>query len=194
MLPKSILSRKDRIIISALDIIEQLGFQGLSTKELAARQGIAESALYRHFRSKDEIVVAVLEYYAKFDQSIFNTARQTALVAKEKIIYVITAYAEYHENYPALTAILCSYDSLRCNAVTQEVIKDTFFYRTNALAELVAEGQAQREIGTQFAADEIAEIIFGIYHFEVLKWRASDYQFSFKDRVVSIIKKFLASC
>jgi len=194
VLPKNVLPRKDRIILSAIEIIDELGFQGLSTKELAAREGIAESALYRHYKSKDDIIVAALEYYTRFDGAIVNSARDKDIPAKEKIKYVITAWSEYHENYPALTAILCAYDTLRYYPVTQGIVKDVFSNRLEALTRIIAGGQDKGEISLFFSAGELAEIIVGLYRTEALIWRMSGYDFSLKTRIVNMLDKLLAKC
>ena len=38
------------------------GIKGLTTKNLAAEIGFSESAIYRHFKNKEDIIVVLLEY------------------------------------------------------------------------------------------------------------------------------------
>ena len=72
-------SRKDSIILAVIDIINESGVQGLSTKEIAAKQGISESLLYKHFKSLDEVLVAVIQYYSRFDTMIMNTVQNKGI-------------------------------------------------------------------------------------------------------------------
>jgi Transcriptional regulator len=46
------IKRKDRIILTCIEIISDLGFQGLSTKEITQRQNISDGTLYKHFKRK----------------------------------------------------------------------------------------------------------------------------------------------
>ncbi|MHB8063219.1 MAG: TetR/AcrR family transcriptional regulator [Ruminiclostridium sp.] len=92
-------SRRDRIILTAIEIMSDSGIQGISTKELAKRQDITESLLYRYFKSKDEIIVAVIEYYSSFDRIIMNTILKSDLTYMGKITEFIRMYIEYYENF-----------------------------------------------------------------------------------------------
>ena len=56
--------RQLEIIKAAGEILTESGLAGLTTKNLAVRMGFAESALYRHFKSKEDIVVTMLQYLA----------------------------------------------------------------------------------------------------------------------------------
>jgi AcrR family transcriptional regulator len=67
------LHRKDRLILTTIDIIDELGIQSLSTREIAKREGVSEATLFRHFKSKNDLLAAVLEYYSKFDDDIYQT-------------------------------------------------------------------------------------------------------------------------
>ena len=48
-MPKSYLTRKEKIIINAIDILDEGGINGLTMKEIANQQGITEPAVYRQF-------------------------------------------------------------------------------------------------------------------------------------------------
>jgi len=53
--------RKEQIAEAALELIGIEGVSALSIAGIARRVGIVPSALYRHFKSKDDVVDAVLE-------------------------------------------------------------------------------------------------------------------------------------
>lgn len=55
--------RRAAILAEAEALFADSGF-GASTRALAARLGLTQAALYKHFRSKQEIVAAVLEEHA----------------------------------------------------------------------------------------------------------------------------------
>ena len=112
---KDILHRRELVIFTAIDVINEYGIQGISTKEIAKRQGIAESTIYKHFKAKKDIILAVLDYYSQFDSDIFVTALDQSNSPIEAILLFTKSYAEYYENYPAITAITQSYDALLTN-------------------------------------------------------------------------------
>ncbi len=52
---------RDRIVATALDLVDDVGLDGLSTRLLAERLGVQSPALYWHFRGKSDLVEAMAE-------------------------------------------------------------------------------------------------------------------------------------
>ncbi|MCX7748307.1 MAG: TetR/AcrR family transcriptional regulator [Clostridia bacterium] len=190
----SFLSRRESIILSAIDIIDELGIHNLSTREIAKRQNVTDASLYRHFKSKDDIVLAILDYSSQFDLTIMKTVENNKLKPKEGILFFIKSFAEYYENYPAITAILHSYEILGHDEHTANKVKDIFTRRSSFIDALVREGQATKEICSQFDAEDLSDIIMGTLFRLTLKWRMNQYNFSLKKRTLTSIETLLNIC
>lgn len=55
---------KERVIIeTAIKLFAQKGFTNTSIQEIAVESGISKGAFYLHFKSKDSLLLSVLEYY-----------------------------------------------------------------------------------------------------------------------------------
>src|SRR5215469_15627360 len=54
--------RKQQLLETALDVFSKKGFEGATTKEIAAAAGITEAIIFRHFPSKQALYTAVLDY------------------------------------------------------------------------------------------------------------------------------------
>jgi AcrR family transcriptional regulator len=52
---------RERILAAALELIAEHGFAATSTRELSERLGFTKAALYYHFRTKEELLVALVE-------------------------------------------------------------------------------------------------------------------------------------
>ena len=52
---------KDLILTTALDLFSKKGFDGVSVRVIAKQVGVRESALYKHFKSKQEILDKIAE-------------------------------------------------------------------------------------------------------------------------------------
>ena len=61
---KSISDRQLEIIEAAGKILTASGLSGLTIKNLAKEMKFSESAIYRHFASKEDIIISLLEYLA----------------------------------------------------------------------------------------------------------------------------------
>jgi AcrR family transcriptional regulator len=56
-----IVPARERILSTAYQLFTQRGIRAVGTDEVIAVSGVAKATLYRHFRSKDDLVLAVLE-------------------------------------------------------------------------------------------------------------------------------------
>lgn len=56
---------KELILEAALDLFSQHGFAGASIRQIAGAVGIRESAVYNHFKSKEEIFFSLLSRFKK---------------------------------------------------------------------------------------------------------------------------------
>jgi AcrR family transcriptional regulator len=52
---------RERILEAAAELFSQRGYAGVGVDELAARSGIAKTAIYHHFGNKDGLLAAVVE-------------------------------------------------------------------------------------------------------------------------------------
>lgn len=187
-------NRKDSIVLAAIEIISDSGIQGLSTKELAKRQEITESLLYRYFRSKDEIIITVLEHFSQFDQSIRKTVANSNDTSKGKIMEYFRLYAEYYENYPEITAVLLSSNEFMYDSNTHDMMTTIFITRNNYLSEIIQSGQENGEIDPYFTTEELTDILTGFFRNVTFVWKMKGYSFSLKEHALSAITKILDKC
>jgi len=185
------LHRKESVILTAIEIIDELGIQGLSTREIAKRQGISEGTLFRHFKSKNEIVIAVLDYFSKYDADIFDSVKLKRLKSKEAIIFLIDSHVSYYENYPAITAVTQLYGVLSAEPDFTEKIKSIFFGRMNFLKEVIEGGQRAGEIKPDIDSDVAAHIIDGTFRSICLTWRMNGRKFPLREKMLLAVNVLL---
>lgn len=54
-------SPRERVLAAAYDLFSRRGIRAVGTHEVIARAGVARATLYRHFATKNDLVLAVLE-------------------------------------------------------------------------------------------------------------------------------------
>jgi AcrR family transcriptional regulator len=57
------LTTREKILDVAIDSIARRGFEAVSIRDIAREVGIRESSIYNHFKSKDEILDTIIEYF-----------------------------------------------------------------------------------------------------------------------------------
>ncbi|MDC7339773.1 TetR/AcrR family transcriptional regulator C-terminal domain-containing protein [Streptomyces lydicus] len=71
--PRKPLLSRERIVATALELIDAEGLPALSTRRLAAELGVSGPSLYNHFTTKDEILDAVADtVIAEVDVAAFE--------------------------------------------------------------------------------------------------------------------------
>lgn len=186
-----LLHRREALVLTAIDIIEELGIQGLTTREIAKRQEVSEATIFRHYRNKNELLSAVLDYYVQFDADIFQSVRLAGLKPLEAIRLSMMEYAEYYQNYPAITAIAQLYDVLRYNKELVDKIVEIQHSRTAQLQQLVEAAQKSGDMADKPDSELIAVMILGLMREIGLNWRLYNYKFSLKDRTRESLDLFL---
>lgn len=187
----NVLHRKEALILTAIDIIDELGIQKLTTREIAKRQNISEATLFRHFKNKNELLIGVLDYFIQFDADIFQTTKINNLGPMKAISYLINTYAGYYENYPAIASILLIFDVLQYEEDLAERIRQIQESRTFALRQLLDEAIIRGELRGDTDSNILAVMISGFFREICLNWKMSKAAFSLKDQTLFALDMLL---
>ena len=186
----SFVSRKDRIISSAIEIISDSGLSSLTTHNLALKENMSDALLYRYFGSINEVLVEVVDYYARFDDSIRQTVSAKQVTNIQKIKDYFEAYATYYENYYAISTLMLQYEELLHNADTREKITKCITERQLFLEELFDKAIAEHEITTLFSGFDLATQVTGVLMAYILKRRIVYIKTTFKQEFMGFLNKW----
>lgn len=181
----NILHRKQSIIFTAIDVMNDFGIQGVSTKKIAKRQGIAESTIFKHFKTKKDVILAVLDYYSQFDADIIISAQEQSNNPLEAIELFIKAYAEYYENYPAITAITVSYEAFQYQSELADKVNQMIHNRESFIEMQMEKAQTSKYITHEVDSSDLTNMILGTFLRLCLKWRINSYNFSLKEKTLA---------
>jgi AcrR family transcriptional regulator len=84
-------TRKASIIRSAAEIFAEKGFSGTKTREIAARAGVSEALIFKHFPSKEDLYAAILAEKSPLPGLL---ERIKALAEQRNDVEVFTVIAE----------------------------------------------------------------------------------------------------
>lgn len=89
---KEAIERRNEILDAADELFGQKGFDGTSTNDILEKVGIARGTLYYHFKSKEDIMDALIDRY---NAQILGAAKEIAsnksIPVNERIIRVVMA-------------------------------------------------------------------------------------------------------
>jgi AcrR family transcriptional regulator len=97
---------REAIFRAAAELLDEAGYPAFSLRKLAARIGYTPTTIYRYFRDKDELVIAVmLEGYAAFTRALAAaTARSDDPF--EQLDALGEAYVEFGLAHPVMYRVL----------------------------------------------------------------------------------------
>lgn len=85
---------KARIERAALGLFARNGVDGVSTRQIAARAGLSEGSIYKHFDSKDALAETLFETIHARLYALVKTAILEAKDFQDAVTRVVTAYCE----------------------------------------------------------------------------------------------------
>eukprot|EP01030_Chromulinospumella_sphaerica_P018394 gene18394-18254_t len=88
------MSAKPRIERAALEVFVREGVDAATTRAIAAEAGVSEGALYRHYRSKDELAASLFMTVHRRLSSLIEDSAAEAVGIRDKAAAIVRAYCE----------------------------------------------------------------------------------------------------
>lgn len=113
--PKSTRPTRERIVDAAEHLLRSVGLARTTTKEIAREAGCSEAALYKHYRSKEEIYVRVLKDRLPRLNPLLEELRRDPgdLGVEHNLIRVAEHAVRFYEQSLPITASLFAEPALR---------------------------------------------------------------------------------
>ena len=92
---KSKAAPKDKLFQTAARLFYQHGYRAIGVDTISAESGIGKMTLYRHYPSKDDLIVAFLRQSDEDFWEYFEQSTQDAPTAREKLLAFFEALQEY---------------------------------------------------------------------------------------------------
>lgn len=145
---------KELIMYTALRLFSDKGFDGVGLREIAAEVGIRESAIYRHYCSKQDIFDSIiLAMNARFDQEIesfgmpdlVSPALQGCDVQEDLyrmclLVFRIYLFDEHGAQLRRMLTIEQVKDTSAGQDFRKKMIEDVLEYIAKAFEELIKQG------------------------------------------------------
>jgi AcrR family transcriptional regulator len=90
-------SARDRILDTSYELFSRHGVRAVGVDEVIARAGVAKATLYRHFSSKDDLVIAFLERREQrwTHEWVEAEARRRASDPEGQLLAIFDAFGEW---------------------------------------------------------------------------------------------------
>lgn len=93
--------RKKEIIECAIKLFAEKGYQSTSVQDIVSKYGISKGAFYNYFSSKEELLLAIFQYYSDQIYQIMNQIYEENIhpreIMKKQIIYQFEFFIEHRD-------------------------------------------------------------------------------------------------
>lgn len=183
--------RQLEIIEAAGKILTASGVSGLTIKNLAKEMKFSESAIYRHFTSKEEIIIAMLGYLADNMDERYVKAIAAEQSPEEKFITVFQNQNLFFKKNPHFVVAVFSDGLLEESERINESILKIMNTRVKYLLPIIKEGQQKKVFTNAITAENLLHIVMGSFRLLMYKWRVSDFKFDIKEKGDEMIQSVL---
>lgn len=169
--------RCEQIVAVAIKLLSKGGIAALTIKNLARSVGVTEPALYRHFSSKLDILVAILDRLEANMQRLFEQSLNQEHGVLDQIQVVYKRVFRSFAAQPALAAVIFSEEIFRHDRRLSERVARTMDAVEGRIMALLRSEKGRAECRRDVPPKDLARIIMGSLRFLVTRWRLSGYTF-----------------
>ena len=171
---KEFTERQIEIMEAAILRIDKFGIQELTIKNLASDLSLSEAALYRHFKSKNEILLGLLTYFIlemneRIATILADKENQPSVLLKQIFASQLNTFIQK----PAIVSVIFSEGIFQFNKELSEKVSAMMTLMQKNINELIIRGQREGVYGKLLGAEPITTIIMGSMRMVVLKWKLS---------------------
>lgn len=171
MIRKEYSNRQIEIMNAAMQRIHQFGIQELTIKNLSADLAFSEAALYRHFKSKHEILFELLSYFKLEMESRLNTDNLHTETAFEQMQHLFHSQLTALSAKPAIVCILFSEGIFQFNLQLNEKVSEMMAFMHNRIFSILEKGREKGELSNKIESETLAVIILGSLRLTILNWK-----------------------
>ncbi|MCE9538576.1 MAG: TetR/AcrR family transcriptional regulator [Bacteroidetes bacterium] len=170
-------NRQIEIIEAATKRIDEHGIQDLTIKTLAADLNLSEAALYRHFKSKNEILLGLLTYFIdemkdRLTVILSHEDKSPSVLLKELFNSQLKTFVAK----PSVVSVIFSESIFQFNKELSDTVSAMMELMQNHIESIVKKGQASGTFSKIVGVSTTATIIMGGMRIAVLKWKLSGHK------------------
>ena len=169
--------RQVEIMEAATLRISKFGIQNLTIKTLAEDIGLSEPALYRHFKSKNEILWSLLEYFkTEMSNRIQSLPFKPSDSESDKLRAIFNSQLKTFVNKPAIVSVIFAESIFHYEENLSLKVVEIMDMMQNVVKANIKKGQELEQYNKLISASTLTTILMGGIRMTVLKWKLSGHK------------------
>jgi len=179
--------RQRQIVDAARKVIIKYGSEHVTVKRIAKEVGISETAIYRHFKSKKDILSLLADH---IEDSLVGDITRAAAKGYASPLEVLDSVLRSHLSaieqrrgisFQVIAEIISLGDKKLNKKITNIISK-----YISRLKDLLAEGVKAGEVREDIDPEAAATVLFGIIQGLVNIWALGNYSFDLQEKYVPL--------
>jgi AcrR family transcriptional regulator len=169
--------RQEQIIQAAMKLIASRGLKGLSMATLANRIGLVPSAIYRHFKSKNDILDMILHFIQGRLLTNVRIACEETSEPMERLQHILKRHIETLRENRVIPRIIFTEDVFSVNPKKKTKVYRIVNGYLEGLSKIIREGQQKGQIRSDMDSKTGALMFLGMIQPGAILWFLSDEKF-----------------
>lgn len=182
--------RAQQLVQAAFALLADIPLAELSTRQIARRVGVSQPAMFRHFRSRDALLVAVVDSARDTlgaEAVKLLEAREDAVTTLERLAATLMRYVQ---DNPGLPRLLFS-DGAGSGEGMRAALGRLLTMQRSLVAQIVRDGQRSGLLAPQVDPTRAAWLFVGMLQGLVLQWQLEGRQEHLVDEAPAMMALWL---
>ncbi len=154
--------RQEQIKLAVLDIIYTDGLKNLSTRNLADRIGMSEGTIFRHFRTKQDIILSIIKDVQTDFIGNLRKIANSVLNPPERLEKLLCATVTYLTENKGITMLMFSEATQKNDSELKKNLQNIFNNQKTLVSKIILDGIALGIWDESTDVEQIAMLYMGI--------------------------------
>ena len=180
--------RQIQIIESSIELIASKGIQGFTIKNLAKAIGISEPGIYRHFESKTEILLSILNNFKEMAEMLSGLLYDFQGSAIEKIEFMFIRMLDLFSTTPSMVSVIFAEEIFKNEELLKLKITEILNIHAQNIENIITKGQEENNVRKDIEVKTLALVIMGSLRLLVKRWDLNNHNFDLNKEGAKLIK------
>jgi len=178
--------RREEIVQAVIELAASDGTGQITTQAIADRVGIAQPTVFRHFKTRDRILEAVIEWIARHLLGVVGSVAAGTGPADERLRRLLEQQLCFIAKHRGLPRLLFSERLHQENTHLKRSVSKIMDAYTSTLARLLGEGMEAGVFRADLDVEEAARLILALIQGLVMRWSIRDFAFDLPDEAAAL--------
>lgn len=154
--------RQEQIKKAVLEILSSEGLHALSTRNLAAKVGVSEGALFRHFKTKRDIFIAIMQDVENGLMKSLKSIAVSSVPAEDRLFKFMCKHVRYLIENKGITILLFSEAAHLNDTELKQRLHSILMDQKQLASKIIQDGIVDGIWDHQLHVENVAMLYMGI--------------------------------